>query len=174
MRDSSEAHEIAQRYIGTAAELARLGWGIGGYVYLSPNLRTAIKVFHYRAAYETEKKTYELLRHLKLTTLHGLTIPTLRGFQDDPPLIQMDFVSPPFLLDFAGVTFSPPDFSNEVIAHWHQRIRAVFGANADVVYAVYASLARRGIYYTDIRPSNINLKGLPGLLPDDEAVDEDL
>lgn len=42
--DGQQAHLIVQKYIGTNATLTRLGWGISGFVFLSPNLRTAIKI----------------------------------------------------------------------------------------------------------------------------------
>ncbi len=40
--DEIGAAEIAQRYFVTTEPLVRLGWGISGYVYLSPDLRTAV------------------------------------------------------------------------------------------------------------------------------------
>jgi hypothetical protein len=46
----------------------------------------------------------------------------VRGFRRNPNLIRMDFVSPPFLLDFAGVQFSPPDYEQDVMDHWHKGI----------------------------------------------------
>jgi hypothetical protein len=63
------------------------------------------------------------------------------------------------------VSFDPPDFSDETMESWHAGIREMFGPNAHVVYAVYHSLAQRGIYYMDFRPSNLNLTGLA---PEDE------
>lgn len=85
----------------------------------------------------------------------------------------MDFVSSPFLLDFAGVLFSPPDYNDDVLANWHQGISERFGKNASIAYAVYTSLSQHGMYYMDFRQSNLNLDGLPGLIPD-EREDEDI
>ena len=80
-------------------------------------------------------------------------------------IIRMDFVSAPFLLDFAGVLFTPPDFSEEVLADWYADIDEKFGPNAWVAHLVYQSLAKLGIYYVDIRPSNLNLDGFPDAVP---------
>src|SRR5438128_2576092 len=131
------AAEIARRYFGTTAPLERLGWGISRFVYLSPDDRSAVKVHRYKEGFAREVEVYRRLRRLGMTQLHGLNIPKLRGHRDDLQLIQMDFVNSPFLLDFAGVQFNPPDFSPDVLADWHARIQDFFGPNAWVAYAVY-------------------------------------
>jgi len=74
----------------------------------------------------------------------------------------MDFVRPPYLLDFAGVLFHPPDFPQDTMDQWHAGIEEMFGPNSAIIYAVYHALAKHGIYYLDFRPSNVNLTGLPG------------
>jgi hypothetical protein len=84
----------------------------------------------------------------------------------------MDFVKPPYLLDFAGCSLKPPD--EALLEGWHESLNAMFGANVDVVYAVYGELARNEIYYLDFRPSNLNLAGLPGIAPPDITSFEDL
>jgi hypothetical protein len=163
--DPKSAGRIAQSYLGTTAELVRLGWGISGFVYLSPDGRTAVKVHRYDESFAREAEAYERLRRFRITELHGLAIPTLHDYRRDLKVIRMDVVSAPYLLDFAGVTFSPPDFSEDTMQQWHTGIAEMFGPNAYVAYAVYHSLARRGIYYMDFRPSNLKLEGLPGLEP---------
>lgn len=147
--------------------LLRLGWGVSGAVFLSPDARTAIKVFHREEQYQTELNAYRILWRAKLFELHGLTIPRPRGRDDKLFAISMAVVRPPFLLDFAGVSFHPPDFSSEVLANWHDDLHEKFGANVRVAYAVYDSLRKLGIYYMDFRHSNMNLEGLPGLIVDD-------
>jgi hypothetical protein len=94
--DHATAAEIAQRYFGVTAPLTRLGWGIGGYVYLSPDMRTAVKIHLRQEGFERELEVYRRLRVLGITELHGLTIPKLRHYRRDLKLIRMDFVSPPF------------------------------------------------------------------------------
>lgn len=156
----ARAQRFAQAYIGSTAELNLLGWGVGGYVFVAPDYRTAIKVHHYPDGYATELKTYRLLKQLKILRLHGLAVPQLHGHDDDALIIQMDIVQPPFLLDFAGVRFSPPDFTADTMQHWHREIAERFGNNTDLVYAVYHTLARHGIYYMDFRPTNLKVEGL--------------
>jgi hypothetical protein len=163
--DHQRAARVAQRYFGTTEPPVRLGWGISGYVYLSPDLRTAVKIHRRQESFARELEVYRRLRHLRINGLHGLTIPKLRGHRTDLKLIRMDFVSAPYLLDFAGVRFDPPDFSADTMTSWHASIQEFFGPNAWIAHAVYESLAQHDLYYMDFRPSNLNLRGLPGLQP---------
>jgi hypothetical protein len=139
---------------------------VSGFVFLAPD-HTAIKVHKHQESFETELMAYQRLRRLRIRQLHGLTIPRLRGFSERDLIIRMDTVSPPYLLDFAGVRFEPPDFSEDVLAYWQSTIEDRYGANASIVYGVYDALARLGIYYLDFRLSNLNLEGLPGRRPSD-------
>jgi hypothetical protein len=72
-------------------------------------------------------------------------------------VIEMTFVTPPFLLDF-GKTYLdfPPDFSPEVLADWERERRSLFEPGQwDIVQAVLAELASIGIHYYDAKPGNI-------------------
>jgi hypothetical protein len=137
--DQKAAAEIAQRYFRTKQPLTRLGWGISGYVYLSPDLQT-------------------------VSNLYGLTSPKLRGYRTDLKLIRMDFVRAPYLLDFAGVRFIPPDFPADTMELWHAGIEENFAPHTNIVYAVYNTLSGHGLYYLDFRPSNLKLQGHPDLM----------
>jgi hypothetical protein len=159
--DHRTAAAIAGLYFDTSVPLVRLGWGISGYVYLSPDLRTAVKVHRHHESYVRELEVYRRLSQLRITRLHGLSIPKLRAYRDELNLIQMDFVSAPYLLDFAGVQFAEPDFSPDVMADWHTKIADFYGPNASIAYDVYNSLARHGMFYMDFRPSNLKLADPP-------------
>lgn len=167
----SQAEHAAQQFIGTGRSLEVLGWGVSGFVFLTPDLRSAIKVHHNLDGHLTELRAYQALRQRRITSLHGLTIPRLQAFSTPGRLIQIDFVSPPFLLDFAGVKFADPGFPEETMKEIHQEIDSRFGANAPVAYAIQHALQRIGIYYLDLRPSNLNLLGLPGYVPPKEDDD---
>lgn len=141
---------------------------------LSPDLRSAVKIHRREEGFARELEVYRHLRRLAITRLHGLTVPKLQGHRSDVKLIQMDFVTAPYLLDFANVTYEPPDFPDDTMERWHAGIEEYFGPNAWVAYAVYNWLAQHGLYYMDFRPSNVKLDGLPGLLPFDPPRFEDL
>jgi hypothetical protein len=162
-REPSEA--IARRYFGTSQPLELLGGGVGGWVFLSPDARRAVKVHRFREGFKRELYVYRLLRRFKVNRLHGLNIPQFRGRSESDMLIAMDVVKAPFLLDFAGVLLKRPDFSEEVMAHWQSEIQERFGPNAFIAYKVDDSLQRYGLYYVDFRTTNLKLDGLPGLLP---------
>jgi hypothetical protein len=169
--DPQNTAGTAHRYFGATSPPTRLGAGVGGYVYLSPDLRTAVKIHNHEDGFHRELEVYRRLQKLDITRIHGLTIPKLRAASEDLLLIQMDFVSAPYLLDFAGVLFQPPHtvFDDERIQYWHDKIKEFFGPNAHIAYAVYNTLAKHGLYYMDFRPTNLNLTGLPGLEPYDQA-----
>ena len=165
--DHHIAAEIARRYFNLPSPPDPLGWGIGGYVYLSPQPGRVVKVHNHEEGYARELEVYRRLQRLRMTRLHGLTIPRLSSNRDDLRVIEMDFVSAPYLLDFAGVRFSPPDFSDDAMQKWHADIEAVYGPNSSIIYAVYHSLSQHGMYYMDFRVSNVKLDGLSGLQPYD-------
>lgn len=170
--DHQTAELIATEYLG-ATPARRLGWGISGYVYLSPGLRSAVKVHRSVEGFTRELEVYRRLRALGITSVHGLTVPKLRNSRADLKLIEMDFVSAPYLLDFAGVRFSPPDFPPDTMDRWRAEIAGRFGPNAWVAYLVYEALAKRGLYYMDFRPTNLNVEGLPGAEPFKPSESED-
>jgi hypothetical protein len=80
-------------------------------------------------------------------------------------LIRMDFVIPPFLVDFAGVSFRPPDFPSDAINDWHASLSGKFGPNVHLAWAVYSALSQHGIWYTDLHPRNLSLEGHPEFKP---------
>ncbi len=88
--DQKIANDIAKRYFDTDKTLIRLGWGISGFVYLSPDTRTAVKVHRHAESFERELYVYRKLARLKINRLHGLTIPKLRDNRADVKLLNMD------------------------------------------------------------------------------------
>jgi hypothetical protein len=171
--DPQTAAEIARNYFTAPNPLKRLGWGIGGYVYLSPDTLTAVKVHRREEGFQTELEAYWRLRKLGMTKLHGLNIPRLLSHSPELKLIQMDVVTTPFLLDFAGVLFRPPDFTDDAMQHWTAAIEGWYGPNAWFAHMVHHSLARHGMYYVDFRPTNMKLDGHPDLQPFDASAADD-
>jgi hypothetical protein len=110
---------------------------------------------------------------VRTSRLHGITIPKLHDARFDLKLIRMDFVIPPFLVDFAGVSFAPPDFPEDAVRQWEDRLAEMFGPNLPLVWAVYSALSRFGIWYTDLHPRNLWLDGHPDFqpVPSDEPDD---
>jgi hypothetical protein len=159
--DHASAEQIARDYLGATEPLKRLGWGIGGFVYLSPDGRSAVKVHRHEQWFLNEVKAYYRLRSVRASQLHGVTIPKVHDERLDLKLILMDFVTPPFLVDFAGVQFHPPDFPPDTLALWRDRIDEMFGPNAHLAWAVYSALTQYDIWYTDFHPRNLSLENHP-------------
>ena len=91
----------------------------------------------------------------------GVTIPKLRYADEARALISIDIVRPPFLLDFAGVEFVDPEFSEQTVIENHEDVELRFGKNAHLAFAIQHALLRFGIYYLDLRRGNLNLDGHP-------------
>lgn len=85
----------------------------------------------------------------------------MRATDDQRQIIEMDLVRPPFLLDFAGVLFQPPDYSDETMELWREEVEFRFGRNAWLAFSIYGALMKYGLYYMDLRPSNLNVKDHP-------------
>lgn len=170
--DLEKSHELAQRCLGTTETLQRLGWGVSGFVYLSADKQSAVKVHLREEAFEREVYVYKRLKTLRLTELYGLKIPKYWKSWPLSRTIQMDFITPPYLLDFAGVLLDPPDFSEDAMDDWHRRVEKMFGRNTDIVWAVYNALKRYDLYYIDFRPSNLNTTGLQGAEPSGSTDDD--
>jgi hypothetical protein len=104
-QDRHFSADIAKNYCGVTTDLVRLGWGISGYVYLSPDSRTAIKVHSGQDGFDRELQVYRQLDKLKINNIQGLTVPKLWDARPESKLLRIEFVKPPYLLDFAGADF---------------------------------------------------------------------
>jgi hypothetical protein len=122
-------------------------------------------VHRYETGFLTEVEAYFRLRRVRTSQLHGITIPKVHDERLDLKVIRMDFVTPPFLVDFAGVTFSKPDFPPDTIDQWQKGLSRMFGPNVHLAWAIYSALAQHGIWYTDLHPRNLWLEGHPEFQP---------
>lgn len=133
-----------------------LGFGQDGSIWRTAN-RTAIKVFRRPQAYSTELACYERLRSHNVIRVGEFFIPGLIESDDNLLVIEMDIVSPPYLLDF-GKCYPDrkPDFSPEVWQEWNDEHEARCGRDAgrSSAHAVW-QLEKYGIYHIDPRPENV-------------------
>jgi hypothetical protein len=109
----------------------KLGSGKDGIVLVAKNKSkpgdVAIKVLRFHEAYVREKRVYERLKSLGVTSILSFNIPQLVGFEDDLRAIEMTIVKRPFVLDFAGAFLDArPEFPNEVWAEWEAEKREQF------------------------------------------------
>ncbi|HWL11182.1 MAG TPA: hypothetical protein VNQ76_22425 [Planctomicrobium sp.] len=126
-------------------------------VVVSTNLTSAIKVFRYKSLYENEKAVYLRLDEHQIRFIEGFKVPRLLDFHDELLAIEMEVVTPPFVVDFAGAYLDRrPPYSEEELEIWEEERRELFGDERwEHVQSILASFRRFGIYLNDVKPGNI-------------------
>src|SRR5438270_13924869 len=76
-----------------------LGFGDDGAVWAT-NRRTALKAFHRESNYAHELECYQRLTDAGITSIREFAVPELTSYDDQFWIIEMGFVSPPYILDF--------------------------------------------------------------------------
>jgi hypothetical protein len=156
---NSILEERARRY----GELAKieiqferaLGAGTDGAVWKTDR-HSAVKAFERQTNYRLEVECYNRLASAGVTEIDSFAVPRLIDASDDLWVIEIEIVTPPFLLDFGKVHLDrPPDFSAEVLAEDEERCREIFEDRWPRVKSLIYALRRYGIYYTDPKPGNI-------------------
>ena len=133
----------------------RLGFGNDGSVWATDK-KSAVKSFEREENYIRERSCYQRLEDLSVEKVGNFAIPRLIGYDDDLWIIEMDIVSPPFLLDFGKAYLDhPPDYPPEVMADWNAECREMFGDRWDRVQVALGWLRSYGIFYYDAKIGNI-------------------
>ena len=91
--------------------------------------------------------------------IDGFRIPRLFETDDELWVLEMSWVRPPFVLDFAGARLDeePEHFRDpEYVAEWRAEKLEQFGPERwPVVTGVLATFRRYGVWLTDVKPGNI-------------------
>jgi hypothetical protein len=136
-------------------ETALLGAGQDGTVWRTSS-DTAIKVFHREGAYACELAAYRRLTELHIARVNEFVIPRFIDSDDTLQVIEMDIVSPPYLLDFGKCYLDrKPDFSPEVWQEWQQLHEELWEGRWKIVRRAVWQLEKYGIYHVDPRPGNL-------------------
>jgi hypothetical protein len=138
----------------------RLGFGIHGIIFAakgkSEKGKTAVKVHKAVEPYRREVAVYQRLREAGVRRILGFHVPTLVRHEDDLLVIEMDIVTRPFILDFAGAYLDyPPQFPDEMWTQWEVEKIEQFGNHWSKVKQLLATLEELDIYMLDVSPSNI-------------------
>jgi hypothetical protein len=116
----------------------------------------AIKVHSFAELYEREKRAYERLGAMNITSVLGFSVPRMIGCDDDLQAIEMTIVDRPFILDFAAAYLDArPEFPADVWADWETEKREQFEQRWPRVQEVLNAFAELGIYLMDVSPANI-------------------
>ena len=117
----------------------------------------AIKAFEREEFYRRERDVYLRLRENQVCEILGCAVPQLVDFDDELWVVEMTFVSRPFVLDFAGAFLDwDPGFSEEQLAEWRAEKLEEFGTRLPTVEGILLKLRELGIYMTDVHPNNIS------------------
>ena len=129
-------------------------------VFSSSN-QSAIEVHAEKAGYLREIQAYSRLAQHDVREVRGITVPTLRAFDENLQIIEMSLVTPPFIVDFGGAYLDePPPHAKEpdALARWIEERRERFEDQFMAINGIIAELeSRYGIYLTDVHSGNIRL-----------------
>lgn len=132
-----------------------MGFGKDGSVWLATNAN-AVKLYEQYGAFERERDVYRRLAAHGVTDILGSAVPQVVEVEPTLGVIEMSFVRPPFVLDFATAELDHrTEFPEDVMQEWWERKRRDFGVHWGQTVAIIRALEKFGIYMTDIHPGNI-------------------
>jgi hypothetical protein len=136
---------------------APLGAGVDGIV-LSTDVATAVKSLKYRELYRQELAVYRRLQERSVEKICGFWVPKLINHHDELWVVEIEFVVPPFVVDFAtaGVDSNPLDkYSPEQLEEWIESRKELFEDRWNQVKNILYGFREHGIYLVDLKPGNI-------------------
>ncbi|QDT14829.1 hypothetical protein CA12_09090 [Alienimonas californiensis] len=152
---AERAERFADRY-GTVYT-TELGAGYDGIVF-GTSAPSADKALRHDRLYRNEIAVYRRLEQQGVRSVEGFRIPRLIRADDERWTFEMSWVTPPFVLDFAGAYLDrePPWAGDEeVYGAWLLEKQEQFGERWSVVTGVLATFRRYGVYLADVKPGNI-------------------
>jgi len=136
----------------------QIGFGYDGLVF-ETNQKSAVKGLKHQQLHRQERDVYLRLAEYDMTVVRDCQIPTMLGRDDELWVVEMEIVSPPFVLDFAGAYLDfPPEYPDDVLAAWRTEKREQYGEDWPWVQDIMRDLASIGIYLADVKPGNITLR----------------
>lgn len=95
-----------------------------------------------------------------LRKIRGYVIPDLLDFDDELFVLRMEYVEPPYLIDFGAAVLDtkPADFPLES-PEWRDEKRRLYGAiDWPEIERLLESLMQHGVFYTDVHKGNIRVR----------------
>lgn len=134
-----------------------IGFGQDGIVYATHS-KTAVNAMKFREQYDRELAVYLRLQEKAVGKLCGFSVPALVGHHDELMVIEMEFVTPPFIVDFAsaGVDFNPlSKYDADQRAEHQADLADRFEENWPIVNKLLGELRSIGIFLSDVNVNNI-------------------
>lgn len=151
----SRAEEYAKRRKLSIEK--QLGSGIQGIVF-STDKGTAIKALNRSEFYQSERNVYLRLEENNVDSIEGFWVPRLLNSHDELLIVEMQIVTPPYVLDFASAYLDElPPYANDekIMSEWEESKKEQFGDRWETVQDVISGFRRLGIYLADVKPGNI-------------------
>jgi hypothetical protein len=135
-----------------------LGGGTDGDVWQSDR-KTAVKAFQYQRTFDVELGCYQRLRDRGIREILGLSVPRLFDWDERLHIVEMDIVTPPYLIDFGKAYLDQaPEHTPEVWQDYYDEQREIWEERFDDVQGILWKLRTIGIYYRDASPRNIRFE----------------
>lgn len=135
-----------------------LGSGQDGNVW-STDRPSAIKVFLYHKLYINERSVYLRLREQNVRKIKEFNIPMLFDFDNELLIVEMELVSPPFIVDFAGASLDQmPSLISESWDEWEQARIEQFEDDWKRAKSAWWALQAHGVYLNDLHPGNVKCR----------------
>ena len=159
-----EEYERLQIYVKArgAVLTERFGSGQDGLVYAT-NRESAVKCLRFAKLFKNERDVYLRLAAHECDEIAGFAVPRMIDSDDELWIVEMQIVSPPFIVDFAGASLDIRprilrEMSVEDWTEWQEERIEMFGDDWPKVEAVMAELRKMGIYLSDVKPGNITVR----------------
>lgn len=149
-------NEYCQRYTRVIDPNGEFWWGLDAYLWQSTDYQI-IKVHRYSERFQRELAAYRRLHERRVERLKGFRFPQLLHYDEGLQILELSFVSPPYILDFVevGLGKKPGNFDLERIETQQSK---QFGNDWPDVKRLLEALMQIGIYYDDVHNRNIRLR----------------
>ena len=140
----------------------RFGFGQDGLVYAT-NQESVLKCLRFERLYQNERNVYQRLALLECDEIAGFNVPKLINSDDQLWIVEIQIVSPPFVLDFAGASLDKEsrifaEMSEESLDEWTEARIEMYGDDWPRVETLLAELRKRKIFLSDVKPGNITVR----------------
>lgn len=116
----------------------------------------------YEELYQNELATYQRLQECNVVKIGRFNIPQLVNHDTELLTIEITFVVPPFIVDFAGVYLDkPPSYhlEPEIMEEWSRDKSEQFGDDwTEVQLAMWELQRDYQIYLNDVKPGNVTVR----------------